>query len=674
MIGKEINMLNYDTEEDTLRGEDKNILSHSDYNSIDKIFERRIRKYSTPGDNSLITNSFFLTNNININLNENLADIKEKKVLIFYTSGFFCMTLDEKNSFSYEKNFLFYYMCNHVNLCDKRFTKENLNSKLEPSGYLSTPKTLYGKRIFYRILELENIIDSINMTLDLWKKIGRILRDNYDDYDAFIVIHWIDTLVYTASILSFMFGNLNKPIIVTGSHIPISEMRTDAHTNLVDALILTGFFNIPEVSVLFGSELFRANRTIKIDNVNFTAYESPNFQPLAKLGVDIRVNWEIIMKESGEPICYFDDLSNNMSIVKIFPMISDEHFMTFFNSPIEAVIIETYGAGNIPINRPKIIETIREASQRGVIILNVSQCRKGVASTSYETGKLLESLGVVFAGDITLECAMAKLSYLLGKKFERKTICELLKTNLRGELTPHKKEDFSHQSNTYINNFLNTLGIINEENECKFLIDSLLPSIINQLIQQQNLEILKKIKNEISCLSFVEFSDKSPLHTAAKVGDELIMKFLMNFENLKINLLDNKKMTALNYACLYKKEKVARIIKNSGGVLNLDSCLNLGHHFCKLAFEGDINRLKLFYECGANIMAGNFQKRTAAHIAAAEGKIEIINFLIINAKYDIIVQDKIGNTPLDYSEQMKNYIENMYKNLKNRIILFKRLI
>ncbi len=137
----------------------------------------------------------------------------------------------------------------------------------------------------------------------------------------------------------------------------------------------------------------------------------------------------------------------------------------------------------------------------------------------------------------------------------------------------------------------------------------------------------------------------------------------MKFKNLKLNILDNRKMTSLNYACLYKKEKVAKLIKNSGGLLNQDYFINLGHHFCKLAYEGDLNSLKLFYDCGANIMAENFQKRTAAHIAAAEGKIDIINFLIVDAKYDIIVKDKMGKTPLDYSEEMKNYIKNLYKNL-----------
>jgi len=637
------------------------LITKREHTSKVKEFRENIRKYSFSNQRNLINNSLFLQGDRNSHLIDSISDKKEPKVLIFYCSGSFCLKLmenKEQKILIYEKNFLFKYMSNQLNFCDREFTKDILNPTLDPEGLISTPKTLHGKRIFYRIYEFDKIIDSNNMTLEMWKRIGRTIRNNYEDYDSFIIIHGTDTMVYTASILSFMLENLNKPVILTGAHIPLSEMRNDAHTNLVDALTIAAFYKIPEVCILFGSELFRGNRTIKTDNVHFTAFESPNFQPLAELGVNIKVNWEFVSKESEDNFCYFDDLNSNIGIVKIFPMIDDEQFETFFKPPIEAVIIETYGAGNIPLNRPKLIEIIKEASERGVILLNVSQCRKGVVSTSYETGKLLENLGVIFAGDITLECALAKLSYLLGKKYDRKTLFKMIKTNLRGELTPPFEEHFSYQSNSFINYMMNTLDLTHEDKESKVFFDSLMPSIINELIEQQNLEILKKFENEISHINFAEFTEKSPLHIAAKNGNEKFVKFLLKFKNIKINMLDNKKMTALNHACLHKKENVAIILKDSGGKLNEDPCLNLGHHFSKLAYEGDLNALKLFHECGANLMAKNYQNRTAAHIAAAEGKIEILKFLITEGKYNIFEKDKYGNIPIDDGNQeIKEYLK-----------------
>ena len=526
---------------------------------------------------------------------------KERKVLIFYSCGSIAMKLNHsEEGFSYEKNYLFQLMSNQLNFCDKEYTKENLNKNLDPEGFLATPNNIFDTRIFYKILEADKIIDSVSMTLDMWKKVGRVIRNNYEDFDGFVILHGSDTMTYTASMLSFMLENLNKPVIVTGAQIPLSEMRNDAMNNLINSLIIAGFYHIPEVCVLFGSDVYRGNRTIKNNNQDFEAFESPNIRPLVHLGVQISANWDIVLKEPDGNFTFFEDFNNNICTVKIFPMIDDETFASFFQPPIEAVIIETYGNGNMPLNRPELLQIIKNAGDRGVIILNVSQCRKGEVTSSYETGSVLEKLGVVFAGDITVECALAKLAYLLGKNYEKKTIQKLLKDNLRGELSLRQEEFFSFQSNSFINSILKMMDL-NRDKDSRIVLNSLVPSIIIELIEQENLETLKKFENEIRHIHFTEFSKKSPLHVAAKIGNEKIVKFLLKNPNIKVNMLDFNKMTPLNYACLHKNDKVAMLLRQNGGVLSEESFSTLGGLFCKLAYKGELENLILFYNCGANL-------------------------------------------------------------------------
>jgi lysophospholipase len=241
--------------------------------------------------------------NIDLNNTNNFSKFSQsdfdKIVLILYTGGTIGMekTIDGLKP---RKNFLYEYMLNHPNLCDREFT-----TKFSKSGLLVTPEYL-GRRTHYKILEFPEVIDSSNITLEYWKMIGRSITSNYEDYDAFIILHGTDTMNYTASVLSFMFENLNKPIIVTGSMIPLITMRNDACKNLVDALTIAGTFHIPEVCLLFDSKLFRGNRTIKNDNMGLDAFESPNLKPLVQMGINIKVNWDIILQPPTEEFSYFE--------------------------------------------------------------------------------------------------------------------------------------------------------------------------------------------------------------------------------------------------------------------------------------------------------------------------------------------------------------------------------
>ena len=231
-----------------------------------------------------------------------------KKVLILYTGGTIGMEKSE-NGLRPQSNFLLNYMFNHSNFCDKEFTYKNSNPDKEfdiNKDFLITPETIIGRRIYYKIYEFDCIIDSSNMNLEYWKKIGRSIEKFYYKYDSFIILHGTDTMNYTASILSFMLENLNKLVILTGSQIPLVEMRNDAQKNLIDALTIAGTYDIPEVCLLFDSKMFRGNRTIKNDNINLDAFESPNLPPLVKIGINIKVNLDLILLKNIQNFNYFE--------------------------------------------------------------------------------------------------------------------------------------------------------------------------------------------------------------------------------------------------------------------------------------------------------------------------------------------------------------------------------
>lgn len=609
------------------------------------------------------------TKNLNLNcntfFNSNCAHlIKDRQVLIIYTGGTFGMMKGEQG-LTPRKNFLFEYLFNHRNFCDKEFTLnmrkcrgnpeiDTVNESNLKDHFLVTPEFFLEKRIFYTILEFEEIIDSANMNLEYWKMIGRTISKFYNDFDAFIVLHGTDTMNYTACVLSFMLENLNKPVILTGSQIPLIEMRNDALKNLVDALIIAGAYHIPEVSLMFDSKLFRGNRTIKNDNMGLKAFESPNLRPLVEIGINIKVNWDIILPPPTEEFTYFEDMDSHISVVKFFPIIKDSTFESFFKPFVKAVIIETYGAGKLPKDREKIVSIIQEADKRGVIIVNVSQCRKG-SGLNLE-GDFLGKCGVVNAGDMTVECCLAKLSYLLGKKYLPSEIKLLLRESLRGEINTDMNKSKSMHSSRFVDALLNMMGKENENEENLLIASTLLPTVINELVEKNNLSILKKMKNIIKMINFSKFAKlenskfektknlKNPLHIAAIEGHLDIVKFLLKCR-VNINEIDEDKFTPLNYACSNKHREVSLYLKSRGAILNLEN--NFGEYFCQLAYQGDLERIKLFYECGANLMIGDYDKKTIAHVACSYNKFEIIEFLVKETNLNLMVEDRWGNTPYD---------------------------
>lgn len=304
---------------------------------------------------------------------------------------------------------------------------------------LRTPPTAYSRHVRYTILEFSPLLDSSSISSIGWTEIALTVKENYHLFDGFVVLHGTDSLAYSASALSFMMSDLGKPVILTGSQASIFALQSDAVDNLLGSLIVAGTFQIPEVCLFFHHTLFRGNRTTKVSASAFEAFDSPNCQPLAKvtsLGVD--VNWTLVRRPTRiaefHVTKYID--TAHVACLRIFPGIKPEMIDSVLHVPgLKGLILETFGMGNAPGGVDgSLTKVIKEAVERGIVIVNVSQCTNGFVSPLYAPGTALGRAGVVFGHDLTTEAALTKLGYLLAvQDLSFGDITEKMALSIRGE-------------------------------------------------------------------------------------------------------------------------------------------------------------------------------------------------------------------------------------------------
>lgn len=297
-------------------------------------------------------------------------------------------------------------------------------------------------RLDYRITvhSFSPIIDSSNMKPAIWIEMAELIRDNYEQYDGFVILHGSDTMAYSASILSFLLEGLQKPVIFSGSQLPIGEIRTDARENMMTALEIAstkhnGKSVVQEVCILFDNKLFRGNRSFKYNSAKFEAFRSPNYPVLAEAGIHLKYNFDALMNNSDKEFICHSHLDNSVGVLKLFPGISASTISAILNADVRSIVMETFGSGNTTTDK-WFLDLLEGAIKQGKNILNISQCSVGsVELGRYETSQGLKSIGVLNGYDLTFEAAVTKLMYLQGELADQDAVAYWIEKDIRGELT-----------------------------------------------------------------------------------------------------------------------------------------------------------------------------------------------------------------------------------------------
>lgn len=349
--------------------------------------------------------------------------VRDKKILVLYTGGTMGMKPDARGSLAPCKGYL---------------TERIM--ELPEIGKDGMPQFI--------IKEYDVLIDSSCMGPEHWITIASDVETNYDKYDGFVVIMGTDTMAYAASALSFMLENLGKPVVFTGSMIPFANVYNDARRNLIVSMIVAATSEIPEVCVCFNDKILRGNRTLKMNSTGLDAFDSPNYSPLATLGTTIRQRKELVLRHPNGAFYTNKNLNAKVIVIKLVPGFDDEAIQVLVRHSVslKAIVLEMYGTGNGPSTKTPLLNAIREARAKGIVVVALSQCvRGGVLLETYTMGLEFSNAGVISGGDMTTEACTTKLAYLWGMLETDQEVIDYMGTNIRGELSVR---GLSHLKNT----------------------------------------------------------------------------------------------------------------------------------------------------------------------------------------------------------------------------------
>lgn len=288
----------------------------------------------------------------------------------------------------------------------------------------------------WELLEFPELFDSTDITVTEWNKMGQAIAERYHDFDGFVILHGTDTMAYSASALSFMLENLNKPVIFTGAQIPLCEIRSDGRDNLVNSLIIAASDKVHEVCLYFHGKLFRGNRSTKMSSDQFDAFESPNLIPLAEAGIGIKYQDSLLMPPTTRPFRFQPFREIPIGVLKVFPGIQFDLFESIMTEKLKGIVLEAFGAGNIPKYDHALLPIIKKAYQSGTILCVCTQCMQGTVTLgAYAASKSLQDIGAVSGVDMTTEAAVAKLYYLFSCNLSKEEIKLKMSQNICGELT-----------------------------------------------------------------------------------------------------------------------------------------------------------------------------------------------------------------------------------------------
>jgi lysophospholipase len=393
---------------------------------------------------------------------------------------------------------------------------------------LTMPLSRFGVRVHYQIVECPPILDSSNMDPADWVRIAQAVEAHYNDWDAFVILHGTDTLAYTASALSFMLEGLAKTVVLTGSQVPLSEVYNDAVGNLLGALTVAGHFDLPEVTVFFGDKLLRGNRAQKVDASGFGAFESGNFAPLARLGADIDVAWEQVLAAEDKPLRVQPVSTDGVACLRLFPGIRADLVRDVLRPPTRGLVLETFGSGNAPDNRPDLLSVLAEASARGVVIVSCTQCHRGAVKPLYAGAHALGRAGVVGGGDMTPEAALTKLAYLFSLPLDAESVRERFAQNLRGEVTEVKaKTRFSFRERSFVRSVARVLAPSVRAEDVTEIEAALFPVLLSAATQLGDKAMVQRLLDGGARPDAADYNGRTALHVAAAGGERAIAALLV---------------------------------------------------------------------------------------------------------------------------------------------------